>query len=155
MVFIGTAVGGWIGGYVGDRAALWSPHHGRILICQLSVFAGVPLSLIILKVGKFVVASACRERSLCQDLPWPMVRDTVATCLPGATILPAVYMHHTLWIQEYLWPSCHAVVKMHLCREDVACKTKWDPVQASESFAEECLAPKLPWGIGLEDLANN
>ena len=64
---IGTAVGGWIGGHVGDRAALWSPHHGRILICQLSVFAGVPLSLIILKVD-FVVA-ACRQQwqaaSLC------------------------------------------------------------------------------------------
>ena len=47
----GTAFGGWIGGYVGDKAALWSPHHGRILACQLSVFAGVPLSLVILKVG--------------------------------------------------------------------------------------------------------
>ena len=47
----GTAVGGWVGGYVGDKAALVSPHHGRIGVCQLSVAAGVPLSLLILKVG--------------------------------------------------------------------------------------------------------
>eukprot|EP00210_Caulerpa_lentillifera_P001751 g1681.t1 len=44
---IGAAIGGWIGGIVGDRASLYSPNHGRILACQFSVFSGIPLTAFI------------------------------------------------------------------------------------------------------------
>ena len=37
-------------GWLLPRAAVKSPAHGRILACQFSVLAGVPLSLVILKV---------------------------------------------------------------------------------------------------------
>lgn len=35
---------------MGDAAAARYPNHGRILVTQFSVFAGVPLSLILMKV---------------------------------------------------------------------------------------------------------
>lgn len=44
---IGTAIGAWIGGFIGDRASLYSPNHGRILACQFSVFSGIPLTILI------------------------------------------------------------------------------------------------------------
>lgn len=51
-VFLGcTAVGGFVGGWLGDLAAVKYPNYGRIAVCQFSVFAGVPLSLILLKVS--------------------------------------------------------------------------------------------------------
>ena len=50
----GTALGGLLGGFVGDLAAKRYPSHGRILVCQFSVVSGVPLSLLLLK-----VASSC------------------------------------------------------------------------------------------------
>lgn len=40
-----------MGGFVGDAAAARYPNHGRIAVTQFSVFAGVPLSLILMKVG--------------------------------------------------------------------------------------------------------
>lgn len=49
-VFLGAnAVGGLIGGLVGDRAAQKFPDHGRIFACQFSVGVGVPLSLVLFK----------------------------------------------------------------------------------------------------------
>ncbi|EIE22835.1 MFS general substrate transporter [Coccomyxa subellipsoidea C-169] len=49
-LFLGsTAVGGLLGGYVGDFAAQRWPHHGRIWACQFSVAIGIPFSLLILK----------------------------------------------------------------------------------------------------------
>ncbi len=45
-----AAVGGLLGGYVGDFAAQRWPHHGRIWACQFSVAIGIPFSLLILKV---------------------------------------------------------------------------------------------------------
>ncbi|KAK9868059.1 hypothetical protein WJX84_009573 [Apatococcus fuscideae] len=45
----GTALGGLLGGFVGDAAARRFPSHGRILVCQFSVVSGVPLSLLLLK----------------------------------------------------------------------------------------------------------
>ena len=45
-----TALGGLLGGYVGDLAAKRHPHHGRIFACQFSVAVGIPFSLLILKV---------------------------------------------------------------------------------------------------------
>lgn len=51
-VFLGcTAFGGLLGGWLGDFAAARYPDYGRIAVCQLSVFAGVPLSLVLLKVS--------------------------------------------------------------------------------------------------------
>lgn len=47
---VDAALGGLLGGYVGDMAAKRSPHHGRISACQFSVFIGIPFSFIILKV---------------------------------------------------------------------------------------------------------
>ena len=46
----GTALGGLLGGFVGDLAAKRYPSHGRIVVCQFSVVSGVPLSLLLLKV---------------------------------------------------------------------------------------------------------
>ncbi|CAL8464814.1 g4349 [Coccomyxa elongata] len=45
----GSALGGLVGGFLGDKAARMSPYHGRIVVCQLSVFAGVPFSYILFK----------------------------------------------------------------------------------------------------------
>ena len=45
-----AALGGLLGGYVGDLAARRHPHHGRIYACQFSVAIGIPFSLLILKV---------------------------------------------------------------------------------------------------------
>lgn len=58
-IFLGcTALGGLLGGWLGDRAAQVSPKYGRIAVCQFSVFAGVPLSLILLKAGSNNIAIA-------------------------------------------------------------------------------------------------
>ena len=45
-----AALGGLLGGYVGDYAAKGWPHHGRIAACQFSVSIGIPFSVLILKV---------------------------------------------------------------------------------------------------------
>ncbi|KAK9786693.1 hypothetical protein WJX73_003542 [Symbiochloris irregularis] len=58
-VFLGgTAVGGLLGGWVGDKAADKYPQHGRILACQYSVGSGVPFALLLLKGLPFNGASA-------------------------------------------------------------------------------------------------
>ncbi|DBB03312.1 TPA: hypothetical protein ACH3X3_010695 [Trebouxia sp. C0006] len=50
-LFLGaTAVGGLLGGWVGDFAASKFPHHGRIAVTQFSVFTGIPMSWLIIKV---------------------------------------------------------------------------------------------------------
>ena len=46
----GSALGGLLGGWLGDAAARVSPNHGRIIVCQISVFAGVPFSALLFKV---------------------------------------------------------------------------------------------------------
>lgn len=43
---IGTACGGLLGGYLGDKAAQLWPNHGRIFVCQFSVLSGIPLSVL-------------------------------------------------------------------------------------------------------------
>jgi hypothetical protein len=45
----GAALGGILGGFVGDWAAKKNSNHGRILACQFSVFMGIPFSLLVLK----------------------------------------------------------------------------------------------------------
>ena len=45
----GAALGGVVGGAVGDWAATISPGHGRIYVCQFSVSMGIPFSLLLMK----------------------------------------------------------------------------------------------------------
>jgi hypothetical protein len=47
----GTALGGLLGGALGDLASAAFPDTGRIAVCQLSVIAGVPFSVLLLKVS--------------------------------------------------------------------------------------------------------
>lgn len=47
LVAIGAAVGNLMGGWIGDRAAKWRPRSGRIIIAQISVFSGIPLTYVI------------------------------------------------------------------------------------------------------------
>ncbi|CAK0787030.1 hypothetical protein CVIRNUC_010246 [Coccomyxa viridis] len=45
----GSALGGLLGGWLGDKAAQRWSKHGRIIVCQASVFAGVPFSVLLFK----------------------------------------------------------------------------------------------------------
>ena len=45
----GAAVGGWLGGVIGDRMAALKPDAGRIMTAQCSVLSGLPLTWILLK----------------------------------------------------------------------------------------------------------
>lgn len=45
----GAALGGVVGGVVGDWAAKRSHNHGRIFACQFSVSMGIPFSLLLMK----------------------------------------------------------------------------------------------------------
>lgn len=68
-VFLGcTAIGGFLGGFIGDLAAAKYPDYGRIAVCQFSVFAGVPLSLILLKVNLPQLALCQYRKSICPCL---------------------------------------------------------------------------------------
>lgn len=49
--FGATAVGGLIGGWLGDWAAVRYPDHGRIAVTQFSVALGPIFALLVLKVG--------------------------------------------------------------------------------------------------------
>ncbi|BFI31222.1 hypothetical protein MPTK2_3g19640 [Marchantia polymorpha subsp. ruderalis] len=48
LLFIGSACGSVVGGWVGDRAARWSPNKGRIICSQFSAGMGIPLSAVLL-----------------------------------------------------------------------------------------------------------
>nr|MDO8097583.1 MFS transporter [Candidatus Njordarchaeota archaeon] len=47
VIAIGAALGNLLGGLIGDRAARWRPRSGRIIIAQISVFSGIPLTYVI------------------------------------------------------------------------------------------------------------
>jgi MFS family permease len=47
IIAVGAALGNLFGGWIGDKAAKWNPDRGRIMIAQISVFAGIPLTYII------------------------------------------------------------------------------------------------------------
>jgi MFS family permease len=47
LIAIGAAFGTLLGGWIGDKAARWKPKTGRIIIAQISVFSGIPLTLVI------------------------------------------------------------------------------------------------------------
>ncbi|MFQ6058114.1 MAG: MFS transporter [Anaerolineae bacterium] len=44
---VGAALSHILGGYLGDRLARWSPRYGRILLAQISVLGGIPLTILI------------------------------------------------------------------------------------------------------------
>ncbi|WXG47237.1 MAG: MFS transporter [Candidatus Atabeyarchaeum deiterrae] len=46
FMILGTAMGNLFGGLIGDRAARWRPRSGRILIAQISVFSGIPMTYV-------------------------------------------------------------------------------------------------------------
>jgi hypothetical protein len=46
FMILGTAMGNLFGGLVGDRAARWRPKSGRIIIAQISVFSGIPMTYV-------------------------------------------------------------------------------------------------------------
>lgn len=46
---LGNAKGAFLGGWLGDAASRWSPNHGRILVAQASVAAGLPMIAALLK----------------------------------------------------------------------------------------------------------
>lgn len=71
-VFLGcTAIGGFLGGWLGDLAAAKFPNFGRIAVCQFSVLIGVPLSLLLMKVQTLQPLS--KTSLLAQDLCRPAV----------------------------------------------------------------------------------
>lgn len=60
-VFLGgSAVGGLLGGWLGDLAASRFPTAGRIAVCQFSVFVGVPLSILLFKASHVLLPTLLR-----------------------------------------------------------------------------------------------
>lgn len=49
LLLAGSAFGGLLGGWIGDRAAVRFPRTGRVAVAQFSVAIGVPLSVLLLK----------------------------------------------------------------------------------------------------------
>jgi hypothetical protein len=47
LVAVGAAVGNLMGGWIGDIAARWRPRSGRIIVAQISVLSGIPLTYVI------------------------------------------------------------------------------------------------------------
>jgi MFS family permease len=47
IIGLGAALGNLFGGWLGDKAAKWNPKHGRLIIAQISVFIGIPMTAII------------------------------------------------------------------------------------------------------------
>ena len=66
-----TALGGLLGGWIGDKAATKYPDHGRILVCQFSVAVGIPFSLTITKVGSTVWTAS--QEILIHLWPWTIL----------------------------------------------------------------------------------
>ena len=65
-LFLGaTAIGGLIGGWVGDRAAMHYANHGRIFVVQFSVSMGPIFSVLLLKVRN-LLTSIPKPKVMCQ-----------------------------------------------------------------------------------------
>jgi MFS family permease len=47
IIAIGAALGNLLGGWLGDKAQKWRPKSGRILVAQISVFSGIPLTFVL------------------------------------------------------------------------------------------------------------
>jgi MFS family permease len=48
MIVLGAAVGSLIGGFLGDKMEARTPNRGRVIVAQISVFVGIPMSWILL-----------------------------------------------------------------------------------------------------------
>jgi len=76
-LFLGaTAVGGLIGGWAGDRAAMHYANHGRIFVVQFSVSMGPLFSVLLLK-ARHVVGLGC----LCMLQPVHLPCCTLLACI--------------------------------------------------------------------------
>lgn len=51
MIVLGSGIGNVLGGFLGDKAEKRSPNRGRLIVAQVSVIVGIPMSLIILFVA--------------------------------------------------------------------------------------------------------
>eukprot|EP01025_Chloroclados_australasicus_P021392 TRINITY_DN224_c2_g1_i2.p1 TRINITY_DN224_c2_g1~~TRINITY_DN224_c2_g1_i2.p1 ORF type:complete len:531 (+),score=44.75 TRINITY_DN224_c2_g1_i2:400-1992(+) len=79
--FLGcTAVGGLIGGFVGDLASLRFPKGGRIAVCQFSVGVGVPLSVILLNLPTNSDSSAFYSHMLILTLMGLLISWAAPAC---------------------------------------------------------------------------
>lgn len=58
LFFGAVALGNLLGGWVGDRAASRFPNTGRIAVTQFSVFVGIPLSWLLVKVTSHIGRSS-------------------------------------------------------------------------------------------------
>ncbi|MCY3412183.1 MAG: MFS transporter [Candidatus Heimdallarchaeota archaeon] len=47
LLAVGAAFGNLFGGYMGDKAMKWNPDHGRLYVAMISIFSGIPLTLIL------------------------------------------------------------------------------------------------------------
>jgi MFS family permease len=47
LVAVGAALGNLMGGWIGDKAATWRPMSGRIIVAQISVLSGIPLTYVV------------------------------------------------------------------------------------------------------------
>ena len=47
IIGLGAALGNLFGGWLGDKAAKWNPKYGRLIIAQISVFIGIPMTAVI------------------------------------------------------------------------------------------------------------
>ncbi|MEJ2278521.1 MAG: MFS transporter [Candidatus Lokiarchaeota archaeon] len=47
LIAVGAAIGNLFGGWLGDKVAKWNKMRGRIMIAQISVFIGIPMTAII------------------------------------------------------------------------------------------------------------
>eukprot|EP00931_Biecheleriopsis_adriatica_P106121 TRINITY_DN80635_c0_g1_i1.p1 TRINITY_DN80635_c0_g1~~TRINITY_DN80635_c0_g1_i1.p1 ORF type:complete len:476 (-),score=73.80 TRINITY_DN80635_c0_g1_i1:44-1471(-) len=65
-MLMGRAVGGVVGGFVGDALALRSPNHGRPLTAELSVLLGIPFTVFLVRAAPHVSAAllACASAML-------------------------------------------------------------------------------------------
>ena len=54
LFMAGVAIGGLLGGYLGDLAAIKWPMHGRIVIAQISVAVGIPYAFLLIQVREYL-----------------------------------------------------------------------------------------------------
>jgi MFS family permease len=57
IIAIGSAVGNLFGGWAGDRANRWRPRTGRVIVAQISVFSGIPMTYVIFNLIPMSVSS--------------------------------------------------------------------------------------------------
>ena len=118
LFFGAVALGNLLGGWVGDRAASRFPNTGRIAATQFSVFIGIPLSWLLVKVTHhnlhclcmllaaiLIILSAPTCFNICVSPTWLQilcltycfVADSFPFCC-AAAMLDTKALHHS-WLQ--------------------------------------------------------